>query len=97
MVKHQFLVVKVYRLKTPSCPSVVYPARKNHQVQPFVVFTVCNINPYKFNVIKSSPVYADLQKLLEDYQRMVDVDYGDIENDRFGLNVRRLKVKWNLT
>ncbi|KAH7707469.1 Protein ASIC-2 [Aphelenchoides avenae] len=54
--------------------------------RPFVVFTICNINPYKYTVVQTNPAYADLATLMEDYMRVVDANYADIENDHFGFN-----------
>ncbi|KAI1709940.1 amiloride-sensitive sodium channel domain-containing protein [Ditylenchus destructor] len=83
-----FLIVqKVITFPSEIRVSVNFMSRR------FPVVTICNQNPYKYDVIRSNPNFSDIAVLMNDYQRMVASRYGDISDDHFGFNIVNTRLQ----
>uniref|UniRef100_A0A8R1DVG6 Uncharacterized protein n=1 Tax=Caenorhabditis japonica TaxID=281687 RepID=A0A8R1DVG6_CAEJA len=63
-----------------------YPATVSTDIlfkkQPFPVVTVCNLNPYKYTIVKTSAPFSNVNSLMTVYTNAAT---GTYENDKWGL------------
>lgn len=53
-------------------------------IQIFPVVTVCNMNPYKYSVVKSNSAFSSVNTLMTTYS---DATVGTFSTDKWGLYV----------